>query len=80
MLTFTPGPLVTVGELGTGELETSEDPAFDSFLPNDVTIEESPESAPVFVEVFALILYLRTTLKFEYNTSAMGRYGYISGY
>ena len=71
-----------MGEFGTGE-ETSEDPTFDSFRvrflaeePKDVSIPVIP---PEFVEEVFISIY-RTTLKIEYNTSAMGRYGDISGY
>ena len=66
VLTFTPGPLFGVGELGTGDQtelrdDPRDDPAFDSFLPKDVTAPDIPvfPDAAVFVEVeeFALMYF-----------------------
>lgn len=63
VLAFIPGPLFGVGELGTGDQtelsdDPREDPAFDSFLPKDVTAPDSPvfPEDPVFIELEEFVL------------------------
>jgi len=57
MLTFTPGPLVTVGEFGTGELDLkSDDPAFEAFLVRFLAVLAIDESIPETPELDDVVL------------------------